>query len=259
MPRPAPKPTAPPGSAGRQRPNAQARPEAARPRPASKPAGSRTGRQASAKPSPKSTDKAAGPPTPSPQSANQGRAIGASIRAKREQMGLTQAELARRSGVSKAMLCDVEADRKNPTIRLLGQIALGLGCGISDLLDLEDRPVFTIDRAGDQRVLIDPENQMERRILSRAMVKHGVEVLHYTYPVGSDCEGFPPHPPGSLETAYVLEGHVRLVVGGEPIELSTGDAATYRADLEHSTTNLGDTPARLLYVTHIPRRQLGNA
>lgn len=183
--------------------------------------------------------------------------IGGSVRAKREQMGLTQSELARRSGVSKAMLCDVEADRKNPTIRLLGQIALGLGCGISDLLDLEDKPVFTVDRAKDQRVLVDPENKMERRILSRTMVKHGVEVLHYTYPVGSDCEGFPPHPPGSLETAYVLDGHVRLMVGEEPIELATGDAATYRADLEHSTTNLGKKAARILYVTHIPRQQVG--
>ncbi|MFI4882081.1 MAG: helix-turn-helix domain-containing protein [Phycisphaerales bacterium JB064] len=195
------------------------------------------------------------PATP-PETDGQGSDIGASIRAKREQMGFTQAELARRSGVSKAMLCDVEADRKNPTIRLLGQIALGLGCGISDLLDLEDRPVFTVDRAKDQRVLVDPENKMERRILSRTMVKHGVEVLHYTYPVGSDCEGFPPHPPGSLETAYVLDGQVRLIVGDEPIELATGDAATYRADLEHSTTNLGKKPARILYVTHIPRQQV---
>lgn len=182
--------------------------------------------------------------------------IGGSIRAKREQLGLTQAELARRSGVSKAMLCDVEADRKNPTIRLLGQIALGLGCGISDLLDLEERPVMTIDRAKDQRVLVDPENKMERRILSREMVKHGVEVLHYTYPVGSDCEGFPPHPTGSFETAYVLDGHVKLLVGDQPIELKTGDAATYRADLEHTTINLGKKAAKIVYVTHIPRQRV---
>lgn len=192
--------------------------------------------------------------TPAPEPA--ASEIGGSVRAKREQMGMTQAELARRSGVSKGMLCDVEADRKNPTIRLLGQIALGLGCGISDLLDLDDNPVFTVDRAKDQRVLVDPENRMERRILSRAMVKHGVEVLHYTYPVGSDCEGFPPHPPGSLETAYVLDGKVRLLVGDQPIELASGDAATYRADLEHSTINLGKTPAKILYVTHIPRQQV---
>lgn len=185
--------------------------------------------------------------------------IGGSIRAKREQLGLTQAELARRSSVSKGMLCDVEADRKNPTIRLLGQIALGLGCGISDLLDLEERPVMTIDRAKDQRVLVDPENKMERRILSREMVKHGVEVLHYTYPVGSDCEGFPPHPAGSFETAYVLDGHVRLLVGDQPIELKSGDAATYRADLEHSTINLGKKAAKILYVTHIPRREVAKA
>ncbi len=181
--------------------------------------------------------------------------VGQIIRQKRQSMGLTQTQLAERSGVSKAMLCDVEADRKNPTIRLLGQIAFGLGVGISELLDLEEQPTISPDLKKDQRVLVDPENGMERRVLSRAMIKRGVEVIHYVYPPGTGCGGFPPHPPGTLETCYVVEGRIRQMAGSEAIELGPGDAVTYKADVEHFAENIGETPARVVYVTQIPRQE----
>ncbi|MDX9911101.1 MAG: XRE family transcriptional regulator [Phycisphaerales bacterium] len=179
--------------------------------------------------------------------------IGDVIRTKRLAQDLTQADLADRSGVSKAMICDVEGNKKNPTIRILGQIAAGLNCGISELLDLDETPAMELNARDHQRTLVDPENGMERRVLSRQMVRHGVEVLHYTYPKGADCSGFPAHPRGSIETAYVIEGRIRMSAGENSVELGPGDAVTYRADLEHSATNLGDGDARVVYVTLIPR------
>ena len=77
--------------------------------------------------------------------------IGEQIKTRRLALSLTQGDLADRSGVSKAMICDVECGKKNPTIRLLGQLANGLGCGISDLLDLDDTPRFVSDRRAQQR------------------------------------------------------------------------------------------------------------
>jgi len=179
--------------------------------------------------------------------------VGAFIRRKRQAMGITQADLAERSGVSKAMICDVEADRKNPTIRLLAQIAGGLQCGISELLDLDEDPSLVVERKGDQMTLIDPETGIVRHALSKGMVKRGIEVLHYIYPAGQDTGSFPAHPPGTTETAYVLEGRIKLGVADQEVELETGDAATYRADVEHSTYALGEVAARVLYVTCIPR------
>ena len=180
--------------------------------------------------------------------------VAPNIRTIRESRGMTQADLARRSGVSKAMVCDVESGKKNPTIRLLGQIAQGLDCGISELLDLDDTPCITLDRADDQRVLVDPENNMERRLLSRAMAKRGTEVLHYTFPANCEEPWFPSHPKGALETAYLIEGRVTIMLGKEEAVLEAGDACTYPADLEHRVMNAGDTPARVIFVTRLPRQ-----
>jgi transcriptional regulator with XRE-family HTH domain len=179
--------------------------------------------------------------------------VAPNIRTLREHAGITQAELARRSGVSKAMICDVESGKKNPTIRLLGQIAQGLGCGISELLDLEETPTITPDRRDDQRTLVDPENGMERRLLSRTLARQGIEVLHYVFPANSEEPWFPAHPKGTWESAYVIEGRARISVGREEVTLEAGDAATYLADREHRVVNAGSTPARMIFVTRIQR------
>lgn len=186
--------------------------------------------------------------------------IGEHIKARRKAMGLTQTDLADRSGVSKAMICDVEAGKKNPTIRLLGQIAAGLDCSISELIDLEETPRFVPERRDQQRVLVDPENGMERRLLSSALVRRGIEIIQYTYPPGSELGGFPPHHHGTFETAIVVKGRVRMEIGSESIELAEGDTVTYAADVVHSAYNLGDAEAKVIYIvdstrTAHPRRQ----
>jgi len=180
--------------------------------------------------------------------------VAPNIKTIRTNQGMTQADLADRSGVSKAMICDVEAGKKNPTIRLLGQIANGLGCGISELLDLDDSPSVHLDLADQQRVLVDPDTGMERRLLSRPFAREGIEVLHYTFPAQTEEPWFPAHPKGSVENVYVIEGTLRIYVSGQTIDLSAGDAATYPADVEHRVQSLGETPARAIFVTHLKRQ-----
>ncbi|MBK7404231.1 MAG: helix-turn-helix transcriptional regulator [Phycisphaerales bacterium] len=179
--------------------------------------------------------------------------IGDQIRARRQYLGITQTELADRSGVSKAMICDVEAGKKNPTIRLLGQIAAGLDCPISELIDLEETPRFVPERRDQQRVLVDPENGMERRLLSSALIRRGLEIIQYTYPPGAECGGFPPHHHGTFETAVIISGRVRMEVGSESIDLNEGDAVTYAADVVHSAYNLGETEAKVIYIVDSTR------
>ncbi len=49
-------------------------------------------------------------------------------------LSLTLEALAERAGVSRAMISDIERDVKNPTIKVLSQIAEGLKCTVSSLL-----------------------------------------------------------------------------------------------------------------------------
>lgn len=179
--------------------------------------------------------------------------IGEAIRRRRQALKITQSDLADRSGVSKAMICDVESDKKNPTIRILGQIAAGLDCSISELLDLDEAPRFVPERRSQQRVLRDPENGMERRVLSTPMIRRGIEIIQYTYPPGSDCGGFPPHHHGTFETAIVVKGRVKMEIGSESTELGEGDCVTYAADVIHSAWNVGTEEAVVIYVVDSTR------
>lgn len=56
-----------------------------------------------------------------------------SIRAHREDAGLTQAELAARIGVTRQTLIAIEQGKYSPTLELAFQIARAFGRGIDDL------------------------------------------------------------------------------------------------------------------------------
>jgi len=61
--------------------------------------------------------------------------IGARIKRFRNQKGLTQVKLATNAGISRSYLADVEANRYNPSLSMLMDLAQALGIAVSCLLD----------------------------------------------------------------------------------------------------------------------------
>ncbi|GGA60150.1 transcriptional regulator [Pseudoclavibacter endophyticus] len=57
------------------------------------------------------------------------------IRAQREQAGVTQAELARRVGVTRQTLIAIEQGKYSPSLELAFLIARAFGVGLDDLFD----------------------------------------------------------------------------------------------------------------------------
>ena len=60
--------------------------------------------------------------------------VGATIRRMREEKGITQSWLAEHSGISQAMLCQIERGTKNPSLQISAEIARLLNCRLDDLL-----------------------------------------------------------------------------------------------------------------------------
>ena len=56
------------------------------------------------------------------------------IRARRETLGMSQATLAKRAGISRGYLIRVEAARQDPTLGMLEKIAKALKLKIADLV-----------------------------------------------------------------------------------------------------------------------------
>lgn len=56
------------------------------------------------------------------------------IKILREQKGLTQADLARGTGISQVSICRYESGEREPSISILRRIARFLECSVDDLL-----------------------------------------------------------------------------------------------------------------------------
>lgn len=66
-------------------------------------------------------------------------AFGAAVRSLRAQMGLTQEELADRSGIDRSYIGGVERGERNPTIVVVVRIARGFGLTLSELFAYDNR------------------------------------------------------------------------------------------------------------------------
>ena len=62
-----------------------------------------------------------------------------SIRAVREAAGMTQADLARRVGVTRQTLIAIEQGRYSPTLELAFQLSRACGVGLDDLFDYPEQ------------------------------------------------------------------------------------------------------------------------
>ncbi|WP_338699230.1 helix-turn-helix transcriptional regulator [Streptomyces sp. Q6] len=62
------------------------------------------------------------------------RAVGARIRARRREAGMTQEMVALNSGVDRPSIVNIEAGKQSPSVDTLIRIAAALGCDLSDLV-----------------------------------------------------------------------------------------------------------------------------
>lgn len=59
--------------------------------------------------------------------------FGEAVRAAREELGISQEELASRCGLHRTYLAGVERGTRNPSLKSIGKIAIGLGLPVSTL------------------------------------------------------------------------------------------------------------------------------
>jgi len=167
--------------------------------------------------------------------------VGASVRRRRQALGLTLEQLAARSGVSRAMLSDVERGAKSPTIKVARSIATGLGLSLSELVSGADLGRSLV-RRDERPSLVDPESGVVRQGLAPAALARGVELLAYTFPPGTDSATFPLHAPGTLKVVVVVEGALRATVGEARHDLRPGDALTFPSSQPYLLRNAGRAP-----------------
>ncbi|KIG17770.1 Transcriptional regulator [Enhygromyxa salina] len=172
--------------------------------------------------------------------------IGPNIRRRRQALGLSLDALAQTSGVSSTMLSEVERGRKNPTVKLAYQIALSLGCSLTELLDNSEPASVSLVRASERRTLLDPDTEVVRHGLRPGLLD--LEVAWYELPPGQSSGQIGPNRAGVVELITVLEGRAQVVLGGEVHTLEAGDSISYGPVSTTEYINPSDGPTRLFLI-----------
>ncbi|MEV6040713.1 XRE family transcriptional regulator [Nonomuraea sp. NPDC052116] len=154
-------------------------------------------------------------------------AVGAQIRRRREQRGMSGSELARRAGLSKATLSQLEAGKGNPTIETLDALAIALRIPLTDLLtrDTDPGPVFV---PGTEIA----EGEVGRELLRRISSGHSLEIWRLRMPAHTDLTGVP-HATGTVEHLLVASGRLTAGPADAPRLLGPGDLLAFAGDAPH--------------------------
>ena len=177
--------------------------------------------------------------------------VGATLRRLRVKRGLSLERLARVSGVSRAMLGQIELGKSTPTINVLWKVAQALDVSFSTLLGQRERPktAVLLERARG-KILSSQDGSFTSRALFPFDVSRKVEFyeLHLA-PHG--VERADPHAMGTIENLVVTAGSMQLRVGTERFRLGPGDAIFFEADVPHEYQNCGqDEVAMYLVMTY---------
>lgn len=170
------------------------------------------------------------------------------VRRLREQLGLSQAELARRAGVSKAAVSQLEAGLSNPTVETVWALAQALGHPFSDLTGDHEPPGVTITRADEGEWIAG--DVITSRFLHRLDAPGVVEVYHVRLQPGhlhhSDA-----HARGLTEQLILHQGRARIGPRDAAVVIEAGDSASFPADVPHLYEALDQTAEGTLLM-HYP-------
>jgi transcriptional regulator with XRE-family HTH domain len=170
------------------------------------------------------------------------------LHARRGELGLSLGELARRSGVSKAMIGKVEARTSSPTAAVLGRLCGGLGITMSALMAAIESEDATQLRATDQPSWRDPETGLERVAVSPRTPSSAVEIARLRLPAGTVVDY--PTPPDVAFSQHILglSGHVRFTLGHSSFDVGPGDCVAARIDRPTRFEVPGTEPAEYLAI-----------
>lgn len=173
--------------------------------------------------------------------------IGANLRRLRSPRGLSLERLAKLSGVSRAMLGQIELGHSMPTIRVLWKVARALEVPISTFLRRYASGGTFVLSAEQAKILASPDGTFISRALFPFDVPRKVEFYELKL-AGLAVEEAEPHPPGTTENLVVNDGTVEITVNRQAYLLATGDAILFEADVPHVYRNPGNSEARMYLV-----------
>lgn len=179
-----------------------------------------------------------------------GQIIAMNLKQLRTERSLTLGQLAKESGVSKAILSDMEKGESNPTINTIIKVSKGLNVPYSRLMEGVE-PESTLVRQ--QETVMQANENHHYRIFCyfTTSPKRNFELFRVELDPNSSNVSIA-HPPKSQEYLYVLEGELTLETETESYTLHPGDSLGFASSVSHTYHNRQTEQAVFLCINYHP-------
>lgn len=173
--------------------------------------------------------------------------IGAKIKRLRQQLYLSQSELADRCELTKGYISQLENDLTSPSISTLVDILSALGTDLAEFFKKDD----------EKRIVFATEDFIEKKedgmtlnwIIPNAQ-KNQMEPILVT--LEPNCHTFDDFPHEGEEFGYVLEGKIRITLDKDKHICKKGESFYFTANTQHRISNAGKTKAKFIWVSTPP-------
>jgi len=173
---------------------------------------------------------------------NLGLIVGQNIKRLRSRRNLSLEGLARLSGVSRAMLGQIELGRSVPTINVVWKIASAFEVPFSTLIAVHNAERIRMLPASESKTLASATGVFSSRALFPFDGERRTEFYELRLKAGG-TEDAESHAAGTMENIVVVRGTMEIEVGGEKRRLGPGDAIIFQADRPHRYRNPSKTDA----------------
>lgn len=179
-----------------------------------------------------------------------GQIIAMNLKQLRTERNLTLGQLAKESGVSKAILSDMEKGESNPTINTIIKVSKGLNVPYSRLMEGVE-PESTLVRR--QETVMQANENHHYRIFCyfTTSPKRNFELFRVELDPNSSNVSIA-HPPKSQEYLYVLEGELTLETETASYTLHPGDSLGFASSVPHTYHNRQTEQAVFLCINYHP-------
>ena len=175
--------------------------------------------------------------------------VGARLRARRLERGLTMSEVAERSGLTTGFISQLERDLTSASLSSLYRICAVLDLRVGHLVD--DVPAGRLIRRDEQARRSLALGQAEHLLLSSGDERR-FHVTESHIPPGATAGDELYTLPADVELVYVLRGSLELRIGDETHELEQGDTLTYSPRDPHTWRNPSETDEAVVLWTSLP-------
>jgi len=176
-------------------------------------------------------------------------AIAFSLRRERERAGLSLSELAKRAGIAKSTLSQLESASGNPSVETLWALSVALDVPFARLIE-PGRPKVQLVRKGEGPAVFSERANYVATVLS-ACPPNARRDLYLLAAEPCSIRESEPHMPGVVEHMVLCSGRARVGLTDDPVEINPGDYIAYPGDLPHIFEALEPGTTAVLVSEHV--------